>query len=532
MNLPFARLLAGAVLAGAVNAAWATGPAAAEPFPADVIRFDIARFDVAGNTLLPAAQVDAALAPFTGSGRDFGDVQRALEALEGLYHQRGYQVVTVQLPEQELNGGVVRLNVVQTRIGRISVSGNQHVDAANVRRSLPTLQEGQTPNLDRVSANLRMANENPARKIKLNLQNGAADDTLDARLDVADEKPWTAMLNVDNSGTGQTGKTHAGVVLQHANLWGRDHVGSVQYTTTVEEPSKVSVYGAGYHIPLYDLGDSVDLYASYSDIDSGSVTAGIFNLAVSGKGTVVGARYNQGLARRGSLEPRLVYGIDHKAFKNSVLLSGENFGNDITVHPVSVTWLASTPLGGGEANLSVGLVRNIPGASRGASVDFARNRAGARAGYTIARVSAAFSRAFGVDWQLRALVNGQLSGDALVPGEQFGAGGAASVRGLEERAVSTDSGVLANLEVYTPNFCAVRERWQCRVLAFYDGAHGRRHAALPGEAARATVSSAGLGWRFSMGSSLNMQIDYGHVLRRDAGVNDKNKVHVRVGLAY
>jgi hypothetical protein len=53
--------------------------------------------------------------PFTGQGRDFGDVQRALEALEAVYHARGYSVVTVQLPEQELNGGVVRLNVIQTR---------------------------------------------------------------------------------------------------------------------------------------------------------------------------------------------------------------------------------------------------------------------------------------------------------------------------------------------------------------------------------------------------------------------------------
>ncbi|MDQ1834134.1 ShlB/FhaC/HecB family hemolysin secretion/activation protein [Massilia scottii] len=527
MKRPFARLAAGAVLAAAVGAAWANEPAATDP-----IRFDISRFDVAGNTLLASSEIDAALQPFAGSGRDFGDVQRALEALEALYHARGYQVVTVRLPEQELNRGVVRLDVVQTRIGRILVSGNKVVDEANVRRALPALQPGRTPNLDRVSANLRMANQNPARKISLNLQNGAADDELDARLAVVDDKPWTAMLNLDNTGTGQTGKTHAGVVLQHANLWGRDHVGSVQYTTTVEEPGKVSVYGAGYHIPLYELGDSVDLYASYSDIDSGAVTAGIFNLAVSGKGTVAGARYNQTLARRGSLDPRLVYGFDHKAYKNSVLLAGQNFGNDITVHPLSVTYLASTPLAGGDVNFSAGLVRNLPGGSRGGSADFARTRAGAKAGYTMARFAAGLNRAFGADWQLRVLLNGQITGDALVPGEQFGAGGASSVRGFDERAVSTDSGLLTNLEVYSPNFCAARQRWQCRVLGFVDAAHGRRNEALPGEAARATVSSVGLGWRFSMGNSLNMQIDYGHVLRRDAGVSDKNKVHVRVGLAY
>ncbi|NHZ93438.1 ShlB/FhaC/HecB family hemolysin secretion/activation protein [Massilia sp. CCM 8733] len=527
MTRPFARFACGAALAAAVGAAWGSEPPAPDP-----IRFDIIRYEVAGNTLLGAGEIDAALRGHTGSGRDFGDVQRALEALEALYHARGYQVVTVRLPEQELNRGVVRLDVVQTRIGRILVSGNTVVDEANVRRALPALQAGATPDLDRVSANLRMANQNPARRISLNLQTGSADDELDARLLVSDSKPWTASLNLDNSGTGPTGTTHAGVVLQHANLWGRDHVGSLQYTTTVEEPGKVSVYGAGYHIPLYELGDSVDLYASYSDIDSGAVTAGIFNLAVSGKGTVAGLRYNRTLARRGGLDPRLVVGLDHKAYKNSVLLAGQDFGNDVTVHPLSATYLASMGVKGGQASFSLGVVRNVAGGSRGGSADFARARSGAKAGYSIARFAAGLQRAFGGDWQGRAALSGQVSGDALVPGEQFGAGGATSVRGVDERAVSTDSGLLANLELYSPNWCAARQHWQCRVLAFVDAAHGRRRAVLPGEAARATLSSAGVGWRFSMGKSLDMQIDYGHVLRRDAGVAGKNKVHVRVGLAY
>lgn len=259
MKRRFARLLAGSLLAAAVSAAWA----ADEPQAGDVIRFDITRFDVAGNTLLPAADVERTVAPFAGHGRDFGDVQRALEAIEELYHQRGYNVVTVRLPEQELNGGVVRLQVVQTKIGKVIVSGNQAFSETNIRASLPTLQPGQTPNLKKVSANLKLANENPAKKIKLSLSEGAGEDEVDAKVDVVDESPWKVMANFDNTGTDSTGKTHAGAVLQNANLFGLDHVASLQYTTTVEHPSKVAVWGAGYHIPLYGAGDSVDLFASY-----------------------------------------------------------------------------------------------------------------------------------------------------------------------------------------------------------------------------------------------------------------------------
>ncbi|MGB9110025.1 MAG: POTRA domain-containing protein, partial [Telluria sp.] len=391
--------MAGSVLAVAVGAAWAD----------DEVRFQISRFDVSGNTLLSPAEVQAAVAPYAGAGRDFGDVQRALEALEALYHARGYSVVTVQLPEQELNGGVVRLQVIQTKLSRVTVSGNRWFSEQNIRAGLPTLQSGQTPKLPEVSSNLRLVNENPAKKVKLNLAaadvSPEAEDAVEARIDVVDERPWKVMLSVDNTGTEATGETHAGVMLQHSNLWGRDHVGSLQYTTTAERPDRVAVWSAGYHIPLYALGDAVDVFASYSNVDSGRVAAGIFDLAVSGKGAVVGARYTHALAKRGSLESRLVYGADYKAYKNDVMFGGQNFGNDVTVHPLSIGWAANSTTADGDLNIALTVLQNIAGGTRGGPRDFAAVRTGAKAGYTMLRFSVAVANAIAGDWQTRLLLN-------------------------------------------------------------------------------------------------------------------------------
>lgn len=526
LTLHLLSLLAGSLLATASAPGWSAGADAP-------IRFDISRFDVSGNTLLPAAQIEQLLARYTGKERDFGDVQRALEALEAAYHARGYKVVTVELPEQELNRGVVRFKVVQTSIGRVGVKNNQHFDEANIRRSLPALREGQVPDLGQISTELRLANENPAKKVNLKLQSGERDDEVDAVLEVADERRWKAMLNLDNTGSEQTGKTHAGVVLQHANLWGRDHVASLQYTTTLEHPSRVKVYGAGYHIPLYALGDALDLYASYSNVDSGTVSAGVFDLAVSGKGAVYGARYTHNLAKRGNYESRLLYGVDYKAFKNSVELLGQQLGNDVTVRPLSLGYLGIWTLDKGEASASLTLLRNISGGANGGQGAFTLARAGARADYTALRLAASASRALAGDWQLRAIVNGQYSADALIPGEQFGAGGSSSVRGFAEREISNDSGLGANLEAYTPNLCAGREGWNCRLLAFYDNAWVRRSHALPGELDSTSIASAGLGLRWLVGNNLNLQIDYGHVLRAGATARaDANRLHLRLGLSY
>ncbi|MEO8009803.1 MAG: POTRA domain-containing protein, partial [Betaproteobacteria bacterium] len=53
------------------------------------LRFDISAYRVEGNTLLKPNKIQAVLAPYQGKQRDFGDVQRALDALEGAYRQAG-----------------------------------------------------------------------------------------------------------------------------------------------------------------------------------------------------------------------------------------------------------------------------------------------------------------------------------------------------------------------------------------------------------------------------------------------------------
>jgi hemolysin activation/secretion protein len=284
---------------------------------------------------------------------------------------------------------------------------------------------------------------------------------------------------------------------------------------------------------LYALGDALDFYASYSNVDSGTVTAGVLDLAVSGKGAVYGGRYSQNLAKRGSYEARLSYGLDYKAFKNNVELLGQQLGSDVTVHPISFSYLGSWTPPGAELSGAVTVLHNVSGGANGSQADFSRARIGASATYNILRLAASLTKALPADWQLRAIVNGQYSSDALIPGEQFGAGGSTSVRGLRERELSNDSGVGTNIELYTPNLCAARAGWNCRALAFYDSAYLRRNRELAGELRSASVGSAGIGLRLLISSHVNLQIDYGHVVKAGAtNVGDANRLHFRLGFSY
>lgn len=499
-------------------------------------RFAISGFAVDGNSLLPGAEVESVLAPFTGPQRSFGDVRRAVEALQQAYLQRGYSVVLVQLPEQELAQGVVRLKVIEPRIGSARVEGNQRFSTGNIRASLPALREGATPNIRDISASLKVANTNPAKQITLALQTADQPETVDAVISVTEnKKPWRIGLNADNSGSTETGRTRLGVLFQHANLWDLDHVMTLQYTTSAEKPSNVSVYGVGYHVPLYALGDSLDFFASQSNVDSGTLTAGVLNLQVSGKGKVFGTRYNHSLPQWGDLVSTLTYGVDWRAYVNNIDVAGFKLGDEITVHPLSLSYSGQLTLPSATLGVQLTGLQNMPGGQNGRAADFSRQRVGASASYRVLRYGAGYNHQLAQDWQLRLQFNGQSTRDALVPGEQFGAGGAGSVRGFREREVAGDQGHFAGAEIQTPNWCPASAAFavQCRALAFVDAARVTRNKALPGEVQRTSISSAGLGLRFVLARSASLQVDYGRVI--DGGATraaGDSRVHVALALSY
>ena len=485
------------------------------------IRFEIKRFLVEGNTLLDQREIDAAVAPYAGLSKDFGDVQRALDALESAYREKGYAGVRVTLPEQELNQGEVRFVVLETRVGRITVDGNKHFSVANILRTVPALVAGEAVNSFRIAESTRLANENPAKQQVVLLKSGEKDDLVDATVRVADIDPRRYSISLDNTGNESTGRTRLGLAYQHANLFDRDHVLTMQFISSPEQMKDVVVYGVGYRIPFYGLGDSLDLVAGYSDVDSGTVQ-GLFN--VTGKGSVYAARYNQGLAKWGGVDHKLIYGIDYRAYQNNVLPTGntsQSLVPDITVHPFSVTYNGIMRGEKQDVSFYASISQNIPGGNDGGDSAFRASRANAPASYRAYRLGGTLSRSFGSDWQAKVMANAQYSEDALVVGEQFGLGGIDSVRGFDERYASNDIGHRMSFEAHTPELGPTfnLDEFRLRFLAFYGTGHLKRNDPLRGELKNSSLDSAGVGLRMSYRTNFSLRMDFAEVLHDGTQLN-------------
>ena len=510
-------------------------PQAAPQVPPSPPRFEIQRFLVEGNTILSQAELDKILTPFSGKNRDFGDIQRALEALQDVYTGRGYNAVRVSVPEQDIRSGQVRLRVLEARIRRVRIQGNRFFDGKNVRAGLPSLKEGTSPNTQAIGRDAQLVNENPAKQVSVALQ--AADDPgqVDATVRVTDEKPSRISVFADNTGTPKTGNVRTGLGYQNANLFNGDDVINAQVLTSPGHASDVKVFGAGYRVPVYNWRGVVDALAGYSSVNSGTVQD-LFN--VSGKGTVFGLRYTQLLGRIDTYEHRAAFGLDYRAYKNNVTFVGttESLVPDITVRPASLTYSGRASQAGRDLSFNISYSHNIPGGSKGdqAAFDEPGQRSGASAKYSIWRAGVAFSQLLPSDFIVRAVANAQQTKDLLIPGEQFGMGGADSVRGYYERETASDVGRRFSLEGYGPDFGSwIGSTWRARPLIFADAArgHDRSTDTAPVRGPENKLGSYGLGFRANQGKSLAFRLDAARVTQ-DAGTRIKGDTRVHFAAAY
>jgi hemolysin activation/secretion protein len=496
----------------------ATGTAA--PSSA-ALTFEIRYYDITGNTLLTTAELRNLFAPYTGKGRDFGDVQRALEALQKAYVDRGYGAVAVTLPEQTLENGVVRFNVIETRIAQVNVEDNHFFDASNVRASLPTLRVGTVPNSRDIATNLRVVNDNPAKHVAVVLQPGDRDGSANAAVKVQDSDPQKYSVTFDNTGTPDSGRYRLGLAYQNANLFDRDQVLTAQFITSPDNPNKVSVFGLGYHVPLYAHDASIDAVAGYSSVNSG-VVQDLF--VVSGKGSIFALRYNQYLPRFADIDQQLSFGVDYRGYSNNVTTVGSTtqLVPDIAIHPFSLTYSGHWRGAASQVDFYGGVSQNLfPGGNDDSGSDFEAVRVGAKAGYRIYRAGLDYSRLLPRDWQLRASFVAQYTNDALVPGEQFALGGATSVRGFPERYFAEDKGYRGSFELYTPNW-ASKLGWDAvslRFLTFYDTGRAERNLVQAGENPGGELDSVGVGLRMAVHEKLFVRMDFAQALHDGSQVN-------------
>lgn len=497
---------------------------------APVQAFDIDEFRVDGAENLPQEELEEAVYPFLGPKRNAEDVDKARAALEKVYHDKGFQTVSVSVPQQNVEGGVVVLAVTEGKVGKLRVKNSRYFDLDRIKQKAPSLQEGTLPNFGEVTKDIIALNQWPDRRVTPALRAGATPGTVDVDLNVEDKLPLHARVELNNRQSPNTTALRTNTTISYDNLWQRGHSLSVSYQVAPERPDDAEVVSGSYLTRLTDW-TSFLVYG----VDSQSNVASIGGMNVVGPGQVFGARAILTLPALDGFFHSLSFGADYKSFGQTVELGEESFSSPITYYPLNATYSATWQ---GEKDLiqaNGGATFNLRGPGSGFD-EFWTKRAYADSNFFHFNADVQHTRELDRGFQLFGKVQVQIADGPLVSSEQLSLGGVDTVRGYLESEVIGDTGVIGTFEVRSPDLA----QWintdvkgegdtetrkfftEWRLFTFIDGGTAVIHKPLPEQESHFDLLSYGVGSRFKIMDHLDGSVALALPLvdQTDSFVND------------
>ncbi len=492
------------------------GPVSAQ----EITTFPIREYRIAGAKRLPRLDVERAVYPYLGPERGADDVEQARAALEKSYHDKGYQTVSVSVPQQDPRRGIIRLEVVEGKIGRLRVNGAKFFLPSQIKRESPSLAEGQVPNFDQVSKEIVDLNRLGDRRVTPALRAGIEPGTFDVDLNVEDKLPLHGSLELNNRYSSNTTDLRLNGSISYGNLFQKGHTGGLSFQIAPENPDDAKVF-SGYYLARVSSGVSLMLSGTKQNSDVSTLGGA----AVGGRGEIVGLRALYDLPTTAKFYQSFNFGFDYKHFDEDLVIGKDTISSPIEYYPLSAnyaaTWMGEHGFTEMNHSLTFGL-RGIGSKER----DYANKRYNADGNFVFLRSDVAHTHDLKGGSQLFGKIQGQVSNRPLINSDQIAGGGLSSVRGYLEASALGDNGVFGTVEVRSPSLIGKpdvanpkSDEW--RFLAFADAGVLGIWDALPSQQSQYNLSSAGIGSRFRIKEHYNGSVDaaipFTNQLDTDAG---------------
>nr|WP_228395633.1 ShlB/FhaC/HecB family hemolysin secretion/activation protein [Burkholderia cepacia] len=412
---------------------------AAQPPPEAGPRIVVRAFEVGGNTVFDSATLQALVAGLAGDTLGFADLQRAAERITAYYRERGYVLARAYLPKQDIEDGVVRIEVAEGRYGKIEIQNHSRVVDAVLRQPLSALHSGDVVRGSSLERSLLLLDDLAGVGARGTLRPGDAPGTTDLVVD-ADRGPLASgSLEFDNFGVVSTGRYRVGGSVDvNAPL----RLGDRLSLRGLVSDERQRYYRAAYQVPVGPASTRVGV--AYSSLHY-RVAGSFSDLEMSGRASVQTAYVAQPLVRARDLNLTAQVQYENKNLHDEY--GAFELRNDKNVGLWTFGLSGNSQdgwLGGGRNGFSV-----MFGVGRLRSSDvFAANELTKAIGsFTKLNLNVQRIQALGGRFQVYAQIGAQLASRNLDASEKFSLGGPYGVRAYALGEGSGDQGWQASAEL-------------------------------------------------------------------------------------
>ena len=504
------------------------GPVEQPAVPA--VQFVLKDVVLQGNTVLPTRVFVRLIDAYRNREVTVDDLQKLAGEIEQEYRRRGYVTTIAYLPPQRIAEGQVTIQIVEGRLGEISVEGNRYFKTSRILWYW-LLKTGDVVRYRDIRKSLARMNDHPNRNVQALLLAGKAPGTTDVVLKVQDRLPLQLGSQWDRQGTPSIGLFRYGFSTGYNNLFGWD---DRLVLGTVFGKDFGAVY-TQYLVPVTPYGTTATSGFSHSQV---SPQRQFKPFGINGISQTYSAGVDQSLVEEEGVSLGMRLGLEFKDSRTKVQ-SGTSRRDRLRVIQIGPhlrmtdawgSWVAHNEYSFGIKGLGATSEDNPLAGRPGAPPDFFKVE------FQLARLQR-------MPWQtqLIASLQTQLSPSKLLPQEELYLGGADTVRGYPEGDYLADQGVVARLEYVVPcrflpaewrlPHATVPLRDQLQLVSFLDRGYGRLRAITEEERTSRNLMGVGGGLRLSINQSFSARIEWG-VNIGDRPLTSDSRSMLHFGIQY
>ncbi|OLS63710.1 ShlB/FhaC/HecB family hemolysin secretion/activation protein [Pseudomonas putida] len=439
-------------------------------------------FTLEGNGAIGSNELLPLLGDLQGRTVSLGELQAGANRITRLYRERGYPLARAYVPAQEIDGGVVRIAVMEGRFGEVGVNNTSRV-SDKALTPLTALKSGDAVRSAELERSLLLLSDTPGVEVKSTLKPGASVGATDLLVDVTPGPLLSGSVDADNYGNRFTGEYRLGGTLNVNSPLGLGDRLTLRAMGSDEDQQ----YGRiAYQLPIGPWATQVGV--AYSDMDY-QLAKDFDDLKAHGNARIGSLYAIQPLVRSRDFSLYAQVQFDDKRLKDDIDLFGSKSDKRSRVVIATLNGNSrDTLLGGGVNSFALAWSQgslNIDGQLNQTIDDLTAGTQGRfhKLNPSLVRLQRLTER-----FSLYGQLQGQWADGNLDSSEKISLGGAYGVRAYPQGEASGDQGWLANLELRY----ALTDAWQLSTFVDHGEVRLNKDTWSNGENHR-RLSAAGVG---------------------------------------
>ncbi|WP_127145487.1 ShlB/FhaC/HecB family hemolysin secretion/activation protein [Pelagibacterium montanilacus] len=212
------------------------------------------------SAFLSEAELAALAQPYVGRPIDFSGIANLVRDVNDIYAERGIVTASAILPPQNLDSGILRVQLVEGRLGSLAVVGERRTSNDYILQRIRVANEDGVVDIPTASEDINYFNRTSIAQLRMLLQPGATFGLTDLAIGVSEPPRNQLVAFLDNQGVESTGHVVGGISWRHYGMFGID-----DNLLVFASASQGSIAGTvNYDLPVSTFGTRLALGTTLS----------------------------------------------------------------------------------------------------------------------------------------------------------------------------------------------------------------------------------------------------------------------------